>query len=144
MNLSTHRPRRVLVLDGQGGGIGAQLVRLLRPRLPEECELLCLGTNVLATTAMLKAGGSQGATGENAIVYQAARADLILGPIGIIMANGILGEVSPTMAAAVSGSDAVKILIPSTTCGIHVAGTENCRLDEYLRRAIEQAEKVLL
>ena len=93
---------------------------------------------------MLKAGGSQGATGENAIVYQAARADLILGPIGIIMANGILGEVSPTMAAAVSGSDAVKILIPSTTCGIHVAGTENCRLDEYLRRAIEQAEKVLL
>ncbi|MCI8809707.1 MAG: DUF3842 family protein [Oscillibacter sp.] len=144
MNLSTHRPRRVLVLDGQGGGIGAQLVRLLRPRLPEDCELLCLGTNVLATSAMLKAGGSQGATGENAIVYQAARADLILGPIGIIMANGILGEVSPTMAAAVSGSDAVKILIPSTTCGIHVAGTENCRLDEYLRRAIEQAEKVLL
>ena len=144
MNLSTHRPRRVLVLDGQGGGIGAQLVRLLRPRLPEDCELLCLGTNVLATSAMLKAGGSQGATGENAIVYQAARAELILGPIGIIMANGILGEVSPTMAAAVSGSDAVKILIPSTTCGIHVAGTENCRLDEYLRRAIEQAEKVLL
>ena len=144
MNLSTHRPRRVLVLDGQGGGIGAQLVRLLRPRLPEDCELLCLGTNVLATSAMLKAGGSQGATGENAIVYQAARADLILGPIGIIMANGILGEVSPTMAAAVSGSDAVKILIPSTTCGIHVAGTENCRLDEYLCRAIEQAEKVLL
>ena len=144
MNLSTHRPRRVLVLDGQGGGIGAQLVRLLRPRLPEDCELLCLGTNVLATSAMLKAGGSQGATGENAIVYQAARADLILGPIGIIMANGILGEVSPTMAAAVSGSDAVKILIPSTTCGIHVAGTENCRLNENLRRAIEQAEKVLL
>ena len=123
MNLSTHRPRRVLVLDGQGGGIGAQLVRLLRPRLPEDCELLCLGTNVLATSAMLKAGGSQGATGENAIVYQAARADLILGPIGIIMANGILGEVSPTKAAAVSGSDAVKILIPSTTSGIHEAGT---------------------
>ena len=136
--------RRAVVLDGQGGGVGSQLIRLLKPRLPEDWDLLCLGTNVLATSAMLKAGGSQGATGENAIVYQAARADLILGPIGIIMANGILGEVSPTMAAAVSGSDAVKILIPSTTCGIHVAGTENCRLDEYLRRAIEQAEKVLL
>lgn len=143
MDRLKRRTRRVLVLDGQGGGIGAQLVRLLRPRLPEDCELLCLGTNVLATSAMLKAGGAQGATGENAIVYNAARADLILGPIGIILANGILGEVSPAVAAAVSGSDAVKILIPSTTCGVHVAGTEDCRLDEYLRRAVEQAEKEL-
>ena len=133
--------RRVLVLDGQGGGIGAQLVRLLRPRLPEGCELLCVGTNVLATSAMLKAGASQGATGENAVICQAARADLILGPIGMILANGILGEVSPAMAAAVSGSEAVKVLIPSTTCGIHIAGTEDCRLDEYLRRAVAQAEK---
>ena len=133
--------RRVLVLDGQGGGIGAQLVRLLRPRLPEGSELLCVGTNVLATSAMLKAGASQGATGENAVIYNAARADLILGPIGIILANGIMGEVSPAMAAAVSGSEAVKVLIPSSTCGIYVAGTEDCRLDEYLRRAIEKAER---
>lgn len=143
MNIGKHGTRRVLILDGQGGGIGAQLVRLLRPRLPQDCELLCLGTNVLATSAMLKAGASQGATGENAIVYNAARADLILGPIGIILANGILGEVSPSMAAAVSGSDAVKVLIPSSTCGIHVAGTEDCRLDEYLRRAVEEAEREL-
>lgn len=143
MNIGKHGIRRVLILDGQGGGIGAQLVRLLRPRLPQDCELLCLGTNVLATSAMLKAGASQGATGENAIVYNAARADLILGPIGIILANGILGEVSPAMAAAVSGSDAVKVLIPSSTCGIHVAGTEDCRLDEYLRRAVEEAEREL-
>ncbi len=103
--------------------------------------MLCVGTNVLATSAMLKAGASQGATGENAVICQAARADLILGPIGMILANGILGEVSPAMAAAVSGSEAVKVLIPSTTCGIHIAGTEDCRLDEYLRRAVAQAEK---
>ena len=123
--------------------MGSQLIRLLKPRLPEDAALLCVGTNVLATSAMLKAGASQGATGENAILYNAPRADLILGPIGVILANGIMGEVSPAIAAAVSGSDAVKILIPSSTCGIHVAGTEDCRLDEYLRRAVEMAEKEL-
>ena len=126
---------RILIIDGQGGGIGARLVSLLRPRLPEGCELLCAGTNSLATSAMLKAGAARGATGEHAICYNAQRAHLILGPIGVILANGIMGEVSPAMAAAVSGSEAVKILIPSSTCGVHVAGTEGLKLDEYLRRA---------
>lgn len=138
-----HNIRRVLILDGQGGGMGAQLVRLLAPRLPDDCALLCVGTNVLATSAMLKAGAPQGATGENAVIHNAARADLILGPIGILMANGILGEVSPAMAAAVSGADAPKILIPSSTCGVYVAGTEDCRLDEYLRRAADRAVEEL-
>lgn len=137
------RIRTVLVLDGQGGGVGSQLVKLLKPRLPEDCRLLCVGTNVMATSAMLKAGASQGATGENAVVHNAARADLILGPIGVILANGILGEVSPTMAAAVSGSEAVKILIPSASCGVYVAGTEERRLEEYIRRAAELAAKEL-
>ena len=137
------RARRVLILDGQGGGMGAQLVRLLGDRLPAGCELLCAGTNVLATSAMLKAGAAQGATGENAVIHNAGRADLILGPIGVILANGILGEVSPAMAAAVSGSEAVKVLIPSSTCGVHGAGTEDCRLDEYLRRAVELALREL-
>ena len=135
--------RTVLILDGQGGGVGSQLVKLLKPRLPGDCRLLCAGTNVAATAAMLKAGASQGATGENAVVYNAARADLILGPIGIILANGILGEVSPAMAVAVSGSGAVKILIPSASCGVYVAGTEECRLEEYLRRAVELAAREL-
>lgn len=136
-------PRRVLVIDGQGGGIGSQLVRLLRPALPADCELLCVGTNVLATNAMLKAGAAQGATGENAVVFNASRADLILGPIGIITANGILGEVSPQMAVAVSGAPAVKVLIPSSSCGIRVAGTEDCKLDEALHRAVKTAVQVL-
>ena len=127
--------RLVLVLDGQGGGMGAQLVRLLADKLPGDCRLLAVGTNVLATSAMLKAGAPQGATGENVVLFQAPRARVILGPIGIILANGILGEVSPAMAAAVSGSEAVKILLPSSTCGVHVAGTEGLKLDEYLRRA---------
>ena len=90
---------RILLIDGQGGGIGSRLATLLRPRLPEDCELLCAGTNVLATNAMLKAGCTRGATGENAILYNAGRADLILGPIGVILANGIMGEVSPPSPA---------------------------------------------
>ena len=135
--------RTVLVLDGQGGGVGSQLVKLLGPRLPEDCRLLCVGTNVAATTAMLRAGAPEGATGENAVIYNAARADLILGPVGVILANGILGEVSPAMASAVSGSGAVKILIPSASCGVYMAGTEECRLEEYLRRAADLAAREL-
>ena len=135
--------RLVLILDGQGGGMGAQLVKLLAGRLPRDCRLLAVGTNVLATSAMLKAGAPQGATGESAVLYQAPRADLILGPIGVILAHGILGEVSPAMAAAVSGLDGVKILIPSSTCGVHVAGTEGLKLDEYLRRAADRAVEEL-
>ena len=135
--------RTVLVLDGQGGGVGSQLVRLLKPRLPGDCRLLCVGTNVAATSAMLKAGAAQGATGENAVVYNAAQADLILGPIGVVLANGILGEVSPAMAAAVSGSEAVKILIPSSSCGVYVAGVEERRLEEYLCQAAELAAREL-
>ena len=127
---------RILLIDGQGGGIGSRLATLLRPRLPEDCELLCAGTNVLATNAMLKAGCTRGATGENAILYNAGRADLILGPIGVILANGIMGEVSPKMSVAISGSEAVKVLIPASGCGIFVAGTQDCRLDEYLQNAV--------
>ena len=123
---------RILLIDGQGGGIGSRLATLLRPRLPEDCELLCAGTNVLATNAMLKAGCTRGATGENAILYNAGRADLIL-------ANGIMGEVSPAAAAAVSGAQAVKILIPSATCGTRIAGVEECRLEDYLKRAVDLA-----
>ena len=113
--------KRILIIDGQGGGMGAQLAKLLLPKLPADCELLAVGTNVLATSAMLKAGAVRGATGENAVVYNAARADVILGPIGILMANG---------------SEAVKVLIPASGCGIFVAGTQDCRLDEYLQNAV--------
>ena len=98
--------------------MGAQLAKLLLPKLPADCELLAVGTNVLATSAMLKAGAVRGATGENAVVYNAARANVILGPIGILMANGIMGEVSPNMSVAISGSEAAKVLIPASGCGI--------------------------
>ena len=139
-----HTNRRLLlVLDAQGGGMGAQLIKRLAPALPPDCDLLAVGTNVLATNAMLKAGAPHGATGENAVIYNAARADLILGPIGMILANGILGEVSPRMATAVSGAAAEKILIPSSHCGVQVAGTQDCRLEEYLQNAVALALRAL-
>ena len=134
-----HKHRLILVLDAQGGGMGAQLIRRLAPALPADCDLLAVGTNVLATNAMLKAGASRGATGENAVVYNAARAHLILGPIGIILANGILGEVSPKMAAAVSGAAAEKILIPASHCGVQIAGAQDCRLEDALQSAVTLA-----
>ena len=131
--------RLILVLDGQGGGMGVQLIKMLAPQLPQDCDLLAVGTNVMATSAMLKAGAPHGATGENAVVYNAARADLILGPIGMILANGILGEVSPAMAAAVTAASAEKILIPSSHCGVQIAGTQDCPLETYLQSAVTLA-----
>ncbi len=134
---------RILVLDGQGGGVGARLIKLLKPSLPEDCTLLCVGTNSLATSAMLKAGAAQGATGENAVIYNASRADLILGPIGMIMANGIMGEVSPAVATAVSGADARKILIPSSSCGVRIAGVEEQRLEDQIQWAVQAVREEL-
>ena len=135
--------RLILVLDGQGGGMGVQLIKMLAPQLPQDCDLLAVGTNVMATSAMLKAGAPHGATGENAVVYNAARADLILGPIGMILANGILGEVSPAMTAAVSAASAEKILIPSSHCGVQIAGTQDCPLETYLQSAVTLALREL-
>ena len=105
--------------------------------------MLCVGTNSLATSAMLKAGAAQGATGENAVIYNASRADLILGPIGMIMANGIMGEVSPAVATAVSGADARKILIPSSSCGVRIAGVEEQRLEDQIQWAVQAVREEL-
>ena len=123
--------------------MGAQLIRQLLPVLPEDCELLCVGVNALATGAMLKAGAARGATGENALIYNAQRAQVILGPIGMILANGLLGEVSPAMAAAVSGAECPKVLIPSNACGVTVAGVRELKLEEYIRLAAERAVELL-
>jgi hypothetical protein len=112
------------VIDGQGGGIGRLLVEKLRQTLGTSVDILALGTNSLATAAMLRAGASEGATGENAIVINAAKVDLILGPIGIICASSLLGELSPAMARAIGESPARKILVPMNQCNLVVAGVE--------------------
>jgi len=127
---------QILVIDGQSGGIGCRIIAELKPSLTTECKIVCVGTNVLATNAMLKAGADMGATGENAIIWNATRADMILGPIGIILANAMLGEISPAMAVAVSGTDADKILIPSSKCTTIIAGTESCTMEFYIKKAV--------
>lgn len=126
---------RIAVIDGQGGGIGKTLVDKLRKGLPEETEIIALGTNSTATSAMLKAGANEGATGENAIIYNSGKVDIIVGVIGIIMANSMMGELTPGMARAISESSARKILIPLNRCGVDIVGTKN----EPLPHQIEQA-----
>ena len=101
---------KVLVIDGQGGGLGRQLVSALAAACPE-AELTAVGTNSLAANAMLKAGASRAATGENAVVVNCRRADIIVGPIGIVIADALLGEITPTMAAAVCQSGARRVLV---------------------------------
>jgi hypothetical protein len=113
---------RIAVIDGQGGGIGKTIVEKLKRELPD-AEVLALGTNAIATAAMLKAGADEGATGENAVVVNAPKVDLIVGVIGIISANAMLGELTPAIARAVSESPAQKILLPLNRCGIEVVGT---------------------
>lgn len=126
---------QILVIDGQGGGIGKCLIERLRQAMPQ-AQIIAVGTNSLATSAMLKAGASVGATGENPAVFNAKSADVIAGPIGIIMANAMWGEITPAMAAAVSGSSAQKVLIPIEKCRIHVAGNVEKPLTKYIEEAV--------
>ncbi|MGI6315520.1 MAG: DUF3842 family protein [Christensenellales bacterium] len=125
----------ILIIDGQGGGIGARLTAALKADLPNE-ELLAVGANTQATAAMLRAGATAGATGENPVIFNAPRAEIITGPAGILLANAMHGEITPAMAAAVSASDALKVLIPFGKCSLQMAGVEPLSIEEYVRRAV--------
>lgn len=130
----------IVVIDGQGGGLGSALVSRLKARLGSRVQLRAVGINAMATSAMLKAGADKAATGENAVCYNASQADLLLGPIGLLSANSLMGEVSPAMAAAVSAAKARRILVPvSSGCGILVAGAADRKLEELLDSAVELA-----
>lgn len=120
---------KILVIDGQGGGIGKAIIEKLVQALPQE-TIVALGTNALATSAMLRAGAKMGATGEHAIVVNCRDADAIAGPIGIVLSDSLLGEITPGMAAAVAASNARRYLVPSERCNTHVAGVKKQTLDE--------------
>lgn len=128
---------KIMVMDGQGGGVGRSLIEELHSRYPE-AELIAVGTNATATSNMMKGGTNEGATGENAVVYNSTRVDAILGPIGIVMANAMLGEITPRMAEAVASSDVPILLIPMSRCNAQVMGVENRKLADNIREAVER------
>ena len=123
---------RIAVIDGQGGGIGKAVIEKMREELGDDIGILALGTNALATSAMLKAGANEGATGENAIVVNTPKVNLIVGSAAILAADSMLGELTPLMAAAVARSAARKVLIPLNRCGIHVVGVSAKPLPHYI------------
>ncbi len=133
---------RIAVIDGQGGGIGKYLTEKIRKELPEDVEIIALGTNALATSLMLKSGANEGASGENAIVFNVQRVDIIVGTVAIIMANSMLGELTPRMAEAISLSNAKKLLLPLNKNGLTIVGASTEPLPHQVNELIEMLKKV--
>ncbi|MBQ3532715.1 MAG: DUF3842 family protein [Oscillospiraceae bacterium] len=132
----------ILVIDGQGGNIGRQLVKMIAQRFPQ-AQLTAVGTNSSATANMMKGGASAGATGENAVKVGCRKADIIVGPLGIVVADSLLGEVTAEMAVAVARSEAVKILIPLNRCDNLVAGVGEVSTAQLLEDAMEKISVLL-
>ena len=130
----------ILVIDAHGGGVGRQLVAALRQALPD-AEIMAVGTNSTAASVMLKAGASHAATGENAVLVSCRKADVIVGPLGIVIADSMYGEISPAMATAVAQSRARRILIPFNQCENIVIGLAECTLARQIQLAVEEVQK---
>jgi hypothetical protein len=133
----------VMVMDGQGGGIGAVIIKSLREQLNRDYEILALGTNSSATSRMMKAGANRGATGENAIVRSSLCADIIVGPLAIIMPNAMMGEVTTKMAEAVCSSEARKILIPLSQEKVTLAGLIGEPLPHLVSQAVQRIKELI-
>ena len=133
---------KVVVIDGQSGRMGSLLVeRIKSAALP--CELIAIGTNAIATSAMLKAGADAAATGENPVIVACRNADIIAGPIGILAADSLLGEITPAMAVAIGQSRAKKVLLPVNHCNNIVVGTQNLSLSKLMDEAAELLRSVI-
>ena len=133
---------RVLIIDGQGGGLGRQLVTAVK-EYDQDIEVLAVGTNSAATNTMLKAGADQAATGENSVVVASERVDVIMGPVGIVIADSMLGEITPRMAVAVGQSRAKRILIPVNLCDNIVVGVSDASMGKNVQNAIDALKKSL-
>lgn len=132
---------KIVVIDGQGGRIGRALVEVLRETLPQ-AELVAIGTNSVATAAMLKAGADAGATGENPVLTAVRDAQVIVGPLGIVLADAMLGEITPAMAQAIGASPAQKVLLPSNRCA-RVVGVQEAPFSEYVRQAALEVKAIV-
>ena len=133
---------KIVVIDGQGGKMGRAIIeQLIASRTSEETELYAVGTNGNATAAMMKAGADYGATGENPVVVACRDADVIIGPIGIVIADALLGEVTPVMAAAIGSSRAEKYLLPVNRCNTHLCGLRPASLSDLVKECVESVLK---
>jgi hypothetical protein len=129
---------RIAVIDGQGGGIGTTIIKRIKEVFAERAEVWALGTNAIATAQMMRAGANRGATGENAIRQSAARADVIVGPISVLIANSMMGEMTPSMVQAIGESKAAKLLLPLTQEPVVVVGTIREPLPHMVERLITE------
>jgi len=136
--------RRICIIDGQGGGIGSVIIKQLRETFEATIEIIALGTNAIATAQMLKAKANRGASGSNAIIQTVKQVDVIIGPIGIIMAQAMMGEVTPGIAEAVSSSSAKKILIPLSRENIEIVGTTPTPLPQLIETMIQENLKPII
>lgn len=136
--------KRIGVIDGQGGGIGSTVIRKLKELFEERVEIIALGTNAIATAQMLKARANRGASGENAIVQTAKSLDLIVGPVGIIIANAMMGEVTPAMARAVADSPALKLLLPLSQENLSIVGLPATPLPQLVEMLFDEHLNTLI
>ena len=134
--------KKITIIDGQGGKMGKTIVEQLKKQFPQQ-EILAVGTNSTATAAMLKAGADYGATGENPVIVAARDSDLIIGPIGIVIADSLHGEITPAMAMAVGQRHAKQLLMPVNRCNHHVIGTDQMSLNEIIALVIEEVRKCM-
>lgn len=134
---------KIAVIDGQGGGIGRLITEQLRKHLPQSIQILALGTNAMATALMLKAGANEGASGENAIVHGVEEADFILGPLGLVLANSMRGELTPRMAEAIATCRATKILLPLNLSRTEIVGVKEEPLPHLVEEMIVKLKKMM-
>lgn len=131
----------ILVIDAQGGGIGRQLITAIKQKLPA-ATVIAVGTNSAAAAAMLKAGADEAAAGENSVIVGCRRADIIIGPVGIVIADSLLGEVTPAMALAVAQSRAKRILLPFNRCDNIIAGVSDFNIATLIQSAVAEVKKI--
>jgi len=134
---------RIAVIDGQGGGIGRTVIARLRAEFGNRVHIIALGTNSQATANMLKSGADSGATGENAVSVTSHKVELIIGPLAILMANSMMGEITPRMAENVADSSARKIIIPMNLCNVHMVGSQDLKMAEAMVQVSDEVERLL-